>query len=65
MGCELASNDSKNLRPWELLVCLALLVFDFGRRWGRPRLYVDLRSPLTYVATGLMVAAIVIVNIID
>lgn len=46
-------------------VCLLLLAFDFGRRWGRPRNYIDLRSRVTYGVAVLIVAALVIVNVID
>jgi transposase len=38
-----------------VLACLVALAVDFGRRWGRPRLF--LRNPWTYGLLGILVAA--------
>jgi hypothetical protein len=45
--------------------CLVALTVDFSRRWRRPRIYVDPRSPVTWVATAIAVAVVVAVNVID
>jgi hypothetical protein len=41
-----------------VFVCLVALAVDFGGRWGRPRLYLDFRNPLTYGVLGIIGAAL-------
>ncbi len=48
-----------------VFVCLVVLALDLSRRWGGPRNYIDLRSPLTFVVLGVIVAAVIVVNIVD
>jgi hypothetical protein len=45
--------------------CLVALTVDFSRRWRRPRVYIDPRSPLTWVVTAVALAVVVAVNAID
>ncbi len=46
-------------------VCLLLLVFDFSRRWGKPRSYIGSERRVTYAVAALIVVALVIVNVVD
>jgi hypothetical protein len=41
-----------------------ILVADFSQRWGRPRIWIDLRSPVTW-AVAAVLAVIVIVAVVD
>jgi hypothetical protein len=45
--------------------CLVALTVDFSRRWRRPSVYIDPRSPVAWVVTAIVVAVVVAVNVID
>jgi len=44
--------------------CLVVLLLDSSRRWGRPRMYVDLRSRTTYVVASVAAALVVISSLL-
>lgn len=48
-----------------VLACLVVLAADASRRWGRPRAHFDFRSPLTWATMGVMVAAMLAINLVD
>lgn len=45
--------------------CLVILTADFSRRWGRPRVYLDPRSRVTWGVTAAIAAVLVVVALID
>ena len=47
-----------------VLVCLVALIAWTSQRWGGPRNYIDLRSPLTWTLAGVIVAAVILVYVI-
>ncbi len=48
-----------------VLVCLVILVADFSQRWGRPRMWLDLRSPVTWAVAAVAVVVLAIVAVVD
>ena len=48
-----------------VLVCLVILVADFSQRWGRPRIWIDLRSPVTWAVAAVVAVVLVIVAVVD
>ncbi len=46
-------------------VCLVLLAFDSGRRWGRPRSNIGSERRVTYAVAGVIIAGMLIVNVVD
>lgn len=48
-----------------VLVCLVILVADFSQRWGRPRIWIDLRSRVTWGAAAVLAVVLVLVAVFD
>ncbi len=48
-----------------VLICLVILVTDFSRRWGRPRVWIDPRSSVTWAVAAAVVVLLVLVAVID
>jgi len=47
-----------------VLVCLMILVADFSRRWGRPRMWIDLRTRGTWAVVAAVGVLLVLVTVI-
>jgi hypothetical protein len=45
--------------------CLVVLIVDFSRRGCPPRVYIDVRSPVTWSVIAVVVAVVVGINVLD
>jgi hypothetical protein len=48
-----------------VFVCLVVLAVDSSRRWGRPGVHIDVRSPWTWGVAAVLVAVVALLSVID